>query len=248
MKTSKLLLTSMLIVALLLTTNGIAQETDEKTYGMAEITYMLPKIGSEKAFVQNVNAHNDTYHKEGPNHAYLDNVLTGKESGWYVWIMGPCTFTDLDSRPEGGAHDDDWTKNIAPHVHKYGRTEYWRYNAKLSFKANDTPPKLETLWVLDIKRGEYYRFKALMTKIQAAHVKKGSDNVSVYRNQFYANDGREIVIVWDSPNWADFDNDNGGIKKDFEELYGEGSWQNMLEEWDDVVESMNRQVWKHDVK
>ena len=72
--------------------------------------------------------------------------------------------------------------------------------------------------------------------------------MSVYRNQFYANEGREIVIVWDSPNWADFDNDNGGIEKDFEELYGEGSWQNMLDEWNDIVESMSTEVWKHDVK
>ena len=248
MKTSKLLLTSMLIVALLLTTNGIAQETDEKTYGMAEITYMLPKIGMEKAFVQNVNAHNDKYHKEGPHHAYLDNVLTGKEAGWYVWIMGPCTFTDLDSRPEGGAHDADWTKNISGLVQKYGRTEYWKYNAKLSFKANDTPPNLESMWVLDIKQGDYYRFKSIMSKIQAAFTKRGTDNISVYDNQFYGNEGREVVVVWDSPNWADFDSDDGSIKKEYEEINEEGSWQNMLDEWNDVVESINQQVWKHDVK
>ncbi len=248
MRTSKNLLAAILIVALLLTTNGIAQEKEKETYGMAEITYMLPKIGKEKAFVKSVNAHNDKYHAEAPHASYLDNILTGKEAGWYVWIMGPCTFTDLDSRPEGGAHDDDWTNNVAPNVHKYGRTEYWRFNEKLSFIANDTPPKLETLWVLDIKRGDFYRFKALMTKIQATHAKRGTDNIKVYSNQFYANDGREVVIVWDAQNWADFDSDDGSIKKDFEELHGEGTWQNILDEWNDIVVSLNSQVWKHDVK
>ena len=247
MKTKRNLLASMLIAALLLTSTGIAQEKEEKTYGMAEITYMLPKIGSEKAFVSSVKAHNEKYHNDGPHRAYLDNVLTGDESGWYVWVMGPCTFTDLDSRPGKGAHADDWTQNIAPTIRKYGRTEYWKFNEELSNISNDTPPKYEELWVIDLKRGDYYRFNALMSKIKAAYAKKGA-NISVYNNQFPTDDGREIVIVWDYSSWAGFDDEGRGIKKDFEEINGEGSWDNMLEEWNEITENIVRQVWEHDVK
>ena len=110
MKTKRNLLASLLIAALLLTATGIAQEKEKKSYDMAEITFMLPKIGMEKAFVKAVTAHNNLYHKEGPYQAHLDNVLTGKEAGWFVWIMGPCTFTDLDSRPGEGAHTAHWDK------------------------------------------------------------------------------------------------------------------------------------------
>ena len=238
----------MLVMALFLTSNGIAQEAAKKTYGMAELSFMLPKVGMEKAFVNSVKAHNDKYHKEGPNKAYIDNVLTGGEAGWFVWIMGPCTFTDLDSRPGEGAHADDWTKNIAPNIQKYGRTEYWKYNDKLSYQADATPPKYETLWIIDLKQGDYYRFEAFMTKIQAAYVKKGSRNISVYNNQFVSDDGREVCVVWDYKNWAAFDEDGGGIKKEFEEINGEGSWENALDEWEEITESVKRQVWEHDVK
>jgi hypothetical protein len=248
MKTQKTLLASLLIVALLLTSNGIAQETEKKTYGMAEISYMLPKIGMEKAFVSAVNAHNEKYHKEGPYKAYIDNVLTGNETGWFVWVMGPCTFTDLDSRPGKGEHTDDWSKNIAPTIRKYGRTEYWRYNAKLSYQSDATEPKYEALWFVDLKRGDYYRFKALMSKIQEAYAKKGDGNISVYNNSFVSNDGREVAIVWDYGSWSDFDDEGRGIKKDFEEINGEGSWDNMLDEWEEITESIVREVWEHNVK
>ncbi len=248
MKTKKNLLASMMIAALLLTSIGIDKEKDEKTYGMAEITYMLPKIGMEKAFVKNVTAHNDLYHKEGPHHAYIDNILTGKETGWYVWIMGPCTFTDLDSRPGEGAHSDHWAQNVAPHVQKYGRTEYWKFNEKLSYELGDTPPKYENLWIVDIKRGDYYRFKALMTKVKAAHAKKGKESISVYDNQFNAGDGREVAIVWEFSKWADLDDDDGGIKKEYEEINGEGSWDNAMDEWTEITDSIKSQVWEHDVK
>ena len=111
-----------------------------------------------------------------------------------------------------------------------------------------TPPKYEVLWVIDIKRGDYYRFKALMTKIQAASAKKGEGNIKVYNNQFVTDDGREVVIVWDYKNWAAFDEEGGGIKKEFEEINGEGSWENAMDEWTEITESIKRQVWEHDVK
>jgi hypothetical protein len=247
MRTPKILLSAILMVALLFTTNGIAQEKEKESYAMAEITYMLPKIGSEQDFVKGVAAHNDKYHAEAPHTAYLDNILTGKDAGWYVWIMAPCTFSDLDSKPGLGAHSDHWNKNVAPTIQKYGRTEYWRVNMDLSYYANETEAKLETLWVLDLKRGDYYRFKNLMTKIKAAYEKKGTDNIGVYDNQFYANDGREVVIVWDSQSWSEFD-DNNSIKKEYEEVHGEGSWQSMLDEWNDIVVSINSQVWRHNVR
>ena len=168
MKTKRNLLASMLIAALFLTSTGIAQEKEKKTYGMAEITYMLPKIGSEKAFVDGVKSHNESFHKDGPNKAYIDNILTGDESGWYVWIMGPCTFSDLDNRPTDAAHTNDWDKNVSPNVLKYGRNEFWRYNTKLSYRgdASDSP-KFENIWFVDVKKGQDYKFNEFIKKTRS---------------------------------------------------------------------------------
>lgn len=248
MKTKNKLLSSLLIIAMLITSIGIAQEKEKKKYGMVEIVYILPKIGMEKAFVNAVTEHNNMYHKEGPYKGHMDLILTGDDAGWYVWAMGPCMFSDLDNRPGEGAHTEHWTNSVAPKVKKYGRTEYWRYNEKLSYKSDDTPSKFENIWLVDIKRGDYYRFKALMKKIKEAYKKKGDGNIHVYDNQFNAGDGRDVAILWAFSSWAEFDDDDGGIKKFYEEINGEGSWENAMDEWTEISVSINSQVWEHGVE
>ena len=170
MKNNKILMTSLLIVTLLMTSISISQE--KKTYQMVNLQYIMPKVGMEKAFVKAVTDHNNLYHKEGPYQASLDNILTGEEAGWYVWLMGPNTFSDIDGSPGEGPHADHWAKNVAPTIQKYGRSEFWKYNEKLSYNNQKGSAKFETIWILDLKRGDYYRFKALMLKIKEAHEKK----------------------------------------------------------------------------
>lgn len=246
MKIINFLRNSILFGILLVATYGFSQE--KETYAMVNIQYIMPKIGMEKAFVKAVTDHNNLYHKDGPYKASLDYILTGAETGWYVWLMGPNTFSDLDGSPGEGAHADHWTKTVAPTIQKYGRSEYWKYNEKLSYNNQKSAPKFENIWLIDLKRGDYYRFKALMIKIKEAHEKKGEDSVLIYDNQFYGNDGRDIAIVWPFNKWADLDIDTGGIKTVYEEINGEGSWQDAMDEWTEITESINSHVWEIGIK
>lgn len=241
MKAKKIGLSIMLCGIMLFAFTGISQEKED--YQMAEITFMLPKIGMEKAFEDAVKEHNTKFHKEAPYKANLDYILTGEETGWYVWLMAPCTFTDLDKRPNNETHRAHWDKTISPLIKKYGRTEYWRFNNKLSHVTSGNAPKLETIWMFDIKEGDYYRFQALIEKVKEAHKKKG-DEFSVYINQFSEGNGRQIALVWPHKNWADLDIEDGGIKTTYEEINGEGSWANLLDEWREITTSFSAQLWK----
>ena len=214
----------------------------QDSYRMVELSYMKAKPGMAQKFEAAVKAHNAKYHKEGAYEASLYSIATGNEAGWYVWTMGPCTFTDLDGRPDEGGHADDWAKNVDPYVEEYGRVEYWRWNEKLSFrKANDNK-MIQILW-LDLERGEYYRFKNFMEKIQAIH-EKMDDGIAVYNNQFNQNDGRDVAIVWSMANWAEMDKEDWKMSEEYEKAYGEGSWDLALEEWEDCVAGMTSEVWK----
>jgi len=244
MKTQKSFI-AILVFAILFTTSVVTAQEEKESYSMVEITYMLPKIGMEKAFKQAVKDHNEKFHKEGPHKASLDLILTGKESGWFVWIMGPCTFTDLDNRPDTDAHTSDWEKNVSPTVAKYGKNEFWKYNKKLSYwKEGSETPKFETIWFIDVKRGEYYKFKEFVEKVKKAYEKKDDDSFGVYDNQFREGNGRDVAIVWGFNSWAELDDDDGGIKSTYEEIYGEGSWENGLKDWEGSTESIKSQVWR----
>lgn len=242
MKAKNYFIVALLCVGLLLTSTVQAQE--EKKYQMVEVTFMLPKVGMEKAFEKGVKSHNEAYHKDGNFKAHVDYIMTGKKTGWYAWIMGPCTFTDLDSRPKDDAHDKDWDQKVAQTIAKYGSTEYWKHNPKLSYSSGDMTPTLEEIWFVGLKRGDYYRFKELMNKIKAAFEKKGEGTMQIYDNQFNESNGRDIAIVWGMKNWAELDNEDASIKKEFEEVHGEGTWQNAMDEWTEITESIVSQLWK----
>jgi len=236
----------MLAVTLLFSFASFAQD-EKESYGMAEIIYINAKVGMEKAFVNAIKEHNAMYHKEGPYAAGMDVILSGKEAGWYVWYMGPHTFTDLDNAPGKGAHADHWNSKVAPNIQEYGRTEYWRMNSKLSYMSSQDEMKYSTIWFIDIKRGDYYRFKAILGKIHEAFEKRGDGSMRVFNNQFGGTDGRDVAIAWDIKNFAEMDNDDESIKKEYEEINGEGSWQNMLDEWEDITESLDSQLWENNI-
>lgn len=243
----KLLLIPMLIAALLFSTSSIAQEDETSSYSMAMVIYMYANTGMETDFEAAVKEHNATFHKDGIYKGWLDNIISGDEAGWYVWVMGPCTFTDLDSAPGAGEHADHWKNTVAPNIKKYGRQEYWKYNDDLSYQSGDEDNSLMNIWFVEIKRGDNYRFKALMTKIKEAYVKKADGGIRVYDNQFHGNDGRDIAIVWDLKNFAELDDESGSIKKDYEEINGEGSWNTMLDEWEEISVSVNSQLWRTNI-
>ena len=43
-------------------------------------------------------------------------------------------------------------------------------------------------------------------------------------------------------NWAEFD-DDFNFRKAYEEHHGAGTWELLMDEWDDCVEGMTQEVW-----
>jgi len=221
----------------------LSAQEDSKKYRAVELSYMKAKIGMEAKFEAAVKAHNAKYHKEGAYESELYAIATGSETGWYVWTMGGFTFTELDGRPGEGAHQDDWDKTIAPLIAEYGRVEYWRMNSELSARNDDDDETMIQIWWLDVTRGDYYRFENIVKNVAAIH-KKMNSQMSVYGNEFNQNDGRDVAIVWPLKNWAEMDDDSWKMKDEYEKENGAGSWQRLLEEWQDVIAGNVQEVWR----
>jgi hypothetical protein len=244
MKTKKMILTLFFCAAMFFVTDGIAQ--DGTGYDMVEITYMRAKQGQDSDFIAAVNAHNAAYHNDGPYAGHIDLIQTGRESGWYVYIMGPCTFTDLDSRPSTDAHQSDWDDNVAPHVARMGRTEYWQFNPNLSnpVMANEDI-KYETVWFIDVNQDNPDANKNISEFLKMAKTvnEKLGNDYREYYSRFGGTDGRDIALVFPHKSLADLD-DNMNFGKEFEEVHGEGSFEKALKLWTSAIKSIDRQLWK----
>ena len=226
----------MVIFALFIVNSAFAQTSDEKPTMVAETMYIMPKKGMNDKFEAAIKAHNLKYHPEGPYKAGLRKVEYGDKAGWYVWVYGPTTYSSIDTRPAKEAgHTDDWTKTIEPLVETYGETSLWDFNTDLSYGRDIMlKSKLYEVWIVKLKRGEYYRFKAIAEKLKKAYETDGKTAFIIYNNPLHTSKSGDLAILWSFNTYAEWSKDPG-IKAAYEKLIGANSWQQMLDEWNDIL-------------
>lgn len=193
-------------------------------YKMFETIYLRPKSDKLKELDKGLEEHNKKYHSEAPYEAGVHYISVGKHAGEYSWVMGPCTFTDLDGRPSGD-HDTDWSENVMPYVYRTTDVEYWMLKEKLSYSPeNETMAKKLFVRHWDIKDGMEKKFKHIIKGIIAVFKEnKYERSFRVYSTAFDTGNGRDMIGVMGFQNWAFFDGDMN-FQKDYEAIHGEGSW------------------------
>jgi len=209
--------------------------TQEKDYKMYEMMYIKPKYDKMVELGDAMIEHNEKYHNEGPYKVSVWLVNSGPHTGEWVWVMGPCTFTELDSRPDSEEHTKHWIEEVMPYVKDISEGEYWKMDDKLSYSPEGSFSGKEIWAVYDIKPFEGYRFTALLEKVVEVYKQKNYPNYfEVYRSQFSSATGRDVAIGFGFKNYAFFDEEDN-FWKDYEEVHGEGSKWKFFEEYKDIV-------------
>jgi hypothetical protein len=201
-----------------------------------ESEMILPKMGMEDKFEAAIKAHNTKFHPEGPYVAALRKIDYGPKAGWYVWVMGPTVCGSLDTRPsKESGHDQDWSATIDPLVQEYGPSSLSTYEPDLSFGLDIfKKSKHYEIWMVDLKQGQYYRFKALCEKLKKVYEQLNTGSFVVLDNVLHSPTGSDVAIIWSFDSYAEWFKDKGP-KAAYEKMYGEGSWQTMIEEWKDMI-------------
>lgn len=208
---------------------------------VSETNYMLPKRGQEDAFKKAVMAHNAKYHPANTgNSALLREVIYGQYAGWFVWIHGPVGFADLDN-DLGQAHSDDWTKTVDPLVEEYGPIDIWSYDDELSYgREMLATAKYYDAWIIDVKRGEGYRFDEMMKKLSAACKEEGKHSNMVWWSSVRRDPKMDVSVLWTFNDFSEWDENT--LKNAYEKVNGEGSWRLFWEEWEEVVVDYTEEI------
>jgi hypothetical protein len=231
------------LLSLTLAFNAYSQSTPDATPMVFESQRILPKMGMEEKFEAAILAHNKKFHPEGPYVAGLRRIEYGPNAGWYLWVMGPTVCGSLDTRPtKENGHDQDWSATIDPLVDQYGSTDLYTYNADLSFGLDIfKKSKHYEIWAVDLKDGQYYRFKAICEKLQKVYAQMGTTAFLVLNNALHTKGGSDVAFIWSFNSYSDWFKDDG-TKAAYEKMYGEGSWQTLLDEWKDIVVDYNSEI------
>jgi hypothetical protein len=198
--------------------------TAQTDYVQVEVMGITPKADKVDLFKKGMAAHNKKYHSKDPHKVSVNYVVSGPNSGAYLWIMGPTTWTQMDSRPGKGEHDLDWEKNVTPYTESMSAVSYWRLNKEVSYtpEGGGALPKARVRNVT-VRPFQMDRYIEQMKKIVAVYKKK-QYNVSF---ELWVHDGAtqgpDAVTIQGYANWAARDS-GSNFQKDFEEVHGAGSW------------------------
>ena len=232
---------SILLVALL---GFVAFSFSQESYTMFENTYLQVKTDMYKEFGKAMAEHNQKFHSEGAYHANVWSVSTGVYAGSLVWSMGPCTFSHLDSRPDGQEHMEDWLFNVMPTIKSVKETGYWKLADELSYTPKDSVFSKLMITVYDIESWQGYRFKEILKKvIEVYEARELEHSFSVYYPQTDMPNGRDVAVVWGFKKYADLDKDFE-FKASLEEIHGEGSWDKVMDEYKAIVVDSVDEIWE----
>jgi hypothetical protein len=233
----------LMLAGLCIVAGTMAQTTTEAPVTVVETMYLIPKRGMEDKFEAAVKAHNAKFHPSGPFVAGLRKIEYGDKAGWYVFVYGPTTYENIDNRPaKGNGHDADWNTTVDPLVETYGATTLWNVNKDLTFGFDILQKsKYYEIWMVNIKRGEYYRFRALSEKLKKAYESVGTGSFVVFENPLHTTNSADVALVWSFNTYKDWEEDPGP-KAAYEKLYGAGSWQHMMDEWKDIYVDYNAEI------
>jgi hypothetical protein len=225
----KKVLTLVLMTPLLLGSYATLQAQEEAPEPIWESFYITPDNTKLKALGEAMSKHNKKYHKEGAHRAVVYNVVSGPNMGKMVWQMGPLGFSDLDTRPAEGGHDEDWRDNVMPNVKKMQSGEYWRQNNKVSntemLQGDDMAYQILHVRFFEVEDGSGYQIDHLMDQIgKAVKDMEGENPWGMYDNMFrQGNLGRHLATVMFHKNWASYDQDRN-FKDSFLKVNGKDSW------------------------
>jgi len=241
-----LILTALLVFGA--STFSIAQ--DDSSYEMWETIILTPDNTKLKVLGENMRAHNQKYHAKGSAHeAVVYNITTGPNSNKLIWEMGPITFSDLDTRPAEGGHDEDWRDNIMPNIKKLGTVEYWKTMEDLSnvdmLDSDNSKYPILYLRYYEVAKNHGYTIPHLLKQMsEAVKGMEGENPWGLYDNEFRQgyDIGRHIAWVGFFKNWTEFDED-GGFKEAFLKVHGENSWDAYIKGLDDTFSNSWDEIW-----
>lgn len=225
----KKILCSMLV--LLFPVIGFTQEAAKKAPDKETINSyrVFAKDGHNDALKAAITAHAQKYH--GTNWKWrVSEVLTGPDSGAYMILEGPNSWTELEGRGDLGAeHGKDYDTTITPHVEKTTPTVYATYQADVSTTAPGAFAPTKTL-IMRVhtkpgRGGDYYASLKIWKKVW----EKRGLNVGVW-STFFSGEPTTMLAFRLKNGWKDLDEDNMSNRKAADEVGGAGTYDRLQEE------------------
>ncbi len=234
-----------LLIIILCCVPGLLVAQDTESYTMFQTVQLKVNPAKAQEFRVGMTAHNKKYHSEGAYTAGVWSITTGPDAGKLVWMMGPCTFSDLDDRPDMEAHGKDWRENVLVHTTESGNVEYWKRRDDVSKPSTGTTFPMVRVRYMVVEKGQGYRIKELLTKLKETIMSLDRNfSFEIYVNEFLQGSrGRHYAAVTGFNKWGELD-ENWEFVKAFEKIHGVNTYRNWIREMNEVFSDRYDEFWR----
>lgn len=205
---------------------------------------MTPQPDKIDAFEAGLAAHNKKYHAEGASTVSVFWVASGKNSGKYIWSLGPTAWAAIDDANNyDAAHTSDWNTNVAANALPEMETNYWENDLAHSNFTKDFSLKNLSIFMVDIKRFKQMEFGSILDRVFKVYKTKDPDHQwGVYYNEMPNMDGQDFV-------WVDFFEKSSWMGREdkfpqwYEEVHGAGSFAGFLKDVEAATNGDMGELW-----
>lgn len=196
-------------------------------------------------FKQNLAEHNQKFHGEGRYDVSVYEIMTGNDSGKFVWIMTPGSWEAMEAAPSSAEKQAHWDSKVLPTLTSAPIGAVWRMQPDMSNFKQDLDHKYISLRYFSINMGRehYNNFKTEITKYAELVDKHYPERTVGYYSNVYGNENFDFI-------WADFKESLGNrdygdrnFAKLFEELHGE-KISDGDKVMDQVIADFKLELWK----
>ena len=207
---------------------------------------ITPKPGKLAAFENAVKAHVAKFHT-GEKKAHILEILSGPNSGSFLWVDGPMSFEDMDNVKTDPAHDLDWQTNLDPLIESYGDNNYSRRREDLSYGAQDITIEKSQAVTFNIRRGKMDDALALRKKIKELYEKTGDKrNITVYTKLFAGTSQQMVIILRYPTGWKEMEEGFYPSMMDLvKKTYGEDAAATYDRANNEIIESVEVAIRKY---
>lgn len=220
------------------------EETPTVVFDQIMVTPHPEKIAD---FHKAVAEHNNQFHADAPRQVAVYQIMTGPNTGKYIWNLGPCTWADMDERPMDDAHNNHWTSAVASTLTTENMATFWKYHPEFSSISSDFTLNMLAITFWDIKRGmgNFEKVTGIIEKFVKLYRENWpEDQFGMYSNVMGSTgEGRDLAIVGFMDKYADMANEHPDLPEKYNAMHGAGSFEADMKIWVDLVQAESNEMW-----
>ncbi len=217
---------------------------------IVSMIYFKPKAGQKEQYLAGLKEHTEKHHNKGVARVRTYRIISGLKSGWYVRVLGPFTWADVDKLHaviSSKAHVADAAKNIIPYVDEKIGPIYWENLKDLGYDSHTSgqqPSEMLRIHFTQINPLMDGGYLELRRQLKEAHEKTDSDDSFTVHQLVHGGNLHTYAQIYRLNNWADMASTEPqkGDQYRVNEVFGERAWGHFISKGQKIIYKRNDEM------